>query len=156
MRRLLLTICLMIGMTSVWGQASLLIWSNDGTKLASYMLESQPKVYFTSDQVVVESEHVSVAYELADVSYFSFEGVISDHIVNLFSDDKTPFIYDGESIIFPSGSGKLHVMVCTADGRIMVAKETTNHQSMVLPLSSLAGGVYLVKVNGITCKVLKK
>ena len=146
----------MIGITSVWGQASLLIWSNDGTKLASYILESQPKVFFTSDQMIVESERVSVAYELADVSYFSFEGVVSDHIVSLFSDDETLFRFDGESIIFPAGSGKINVIVYTADGRIMVAKETTNHQSMVLPLSSLAGGVYLVKVNGITCKVLKK
>lgn len=156
MRRLLLAALLVISMINAWGQGSLLVCSSDGTKLATFLLDDQPRVFFRSGQVIVLSNNLDMSFEQSDVSYFSFEGVIADDIVSLMGDVDTPFRYDGENILFPANSKKLSVVVYTTDGKTIMEKEVGAGQSLALPLASLSSGVYLVKVNGVTCKILKR
>ena len=71
-------------------------------------------------------------------------------------DDKVSFTHDGESIIFPCLKAKDIVSLYAINGTLIFTKNISTDGEYAFSLSDIEKGVYIVKVNSLTYKIMKK
>ena len=132
----------------------LAVWAKNGTKVA-YALTEEPKVTFTETDMVITAKSVEVNYSLENMARFTYESNDESTSINL-NTDKECFKLNGETLLFPSLSAKSTIYIYSADGKLVFKKTIQTAGEYSFPLSSLSAGTYLVTVNGITYKIVKK
>ena len=132
----------------------LVVWAKDGTKVA-YALEEKPKVTFTETDLVMTTKGIEVNYSLANLDRFTYETSENTAIRDL-NTDKEIFKLDGESLLFPALKPQSTVSLHTLNGTQVFSKTVQDSGEYSFPLSNLNAGVYMVTVNGITYKIVKK
>jgi hypothetical protein len=133
---------------------NLVVWANDGARVA-YALTEEPKVTFTETDLIITTTNVEVNYTLDNMARFTYE---SDENVNLI-DIKTEemvFKLRGESLLFPALKANSTVSVYSLNGTLVLKKNIQVTGEYFFPLATLNTGVYVVTVNGISYKVVKK
>lgn len=133
---------------------NLVVWAKDGTKVA-YALAKQPKVTFTETDLVITANGIEVNYTLENMARFTYEDNTSTAITNLQTNEST-FKLDGESLLFPALKANSTVSVYSLNGTLVFKKTIRQNGEYSFPLSSLNTGVYLVSVNGLTYKIVKR
>lgn len=133
---------------------SLVVWAKDGTKVA-YTLADKPKVTFTETEMVITSNGIEVNYALENMSRFTYENSTTTGITNL-NNGETSLKLDGESLLFPSLKANSTVSVYSANGTLVFKKTVSKDGEYSFPISNLNTGVYMVNVNGLTYKILKR
>lgn len=134
-------------------QTQLVVWAKNGTKVA-YTLTEKPKVTFTETDLVITSNGIEVHYSLENMLRFTYENSAAK--ITDLKTDETAFKLDGESLLFPSLEANSTVSIYAANG-ILVFKQTVRQTGEYsFPLSSLNTGLYMVNVNGLTYKILKR
>lgn len=132
----------------------LVVWAKDGTRVA-YALAEQPKVTFTETDLVITANGVEVSYLLENMARFTYESNDNTAVINLQTDE-SPFKLDGESLLFPTLKANTTVSVYSLNGTLVFKKTVRQNGEYALPLSNLIAGVYMVNVNGLTYKIIKK
>ena len=132
----------------------LVVWAKDGTQVA-YALAEQPKITFTETDLVITSNGVEVNYTLENMARFTYETNDKTAIINLQTDE-SPFKLDGESLLFPALKANTTVSVYALNGTLVFKKTVRQDGEYALPLSNLIAGVYMVNVNGLTYKIVKR
>lgn len=132
----------------------LVVWAKDGTRVA-YALFEKPRVTFSETELLITSEKVEVKYALDKMAYFTYEYIPSVGITNLLTDESL-FTIDGESLLFPALQANSSVYIYTVNGALVFKKIIQEEGEYSFPLSDLSTGVYLVSVNGLTYKIVKK
>ena len=135
--------------------AHLTIYAKDGTKV-SYTLKKQPSVRFTATEIIVASEETTIIYTTDKVGKFVYES-FEEHLglVNLSNNEKIFRITD-DAIVFPHLNKDSQVEMYTPEGKIVFHKNIPLAGEYMFPLTNVAKGVYLVKVNGLIYKVIRK
>lgn len=133
---------------------NLVVWAKDGTKVA-YALAEKPKVTFTETDLVITANGVEVNYTLENMARFTYEDNILTAITNLQTDEST-FKLDGESLLFPTLKANSTVSIYSLNGTLIFSKIVREAGEYSFPLSNLNVGVYLVSVNGLTYKIMKR
>lgn len=133
---------------------SLILWSKDGTKVA-YALAEKPKITFTGTDLVITSKGVEVNYSLENMARFTYEDNTAMAITNLQT-GMTSFKLDVESMLFPSLNANSTVSLYSLNGTLVFNKTIQKAGEYFFPLSGLNAGVYVVTVNGLTYKFLKR
>lgn len=131
----------------------LVIWAKDGTKVA-YALAEKPKITFTESELVVNTNNVEVNYDLDKMSRFTYESGSSTGITDLKSDGT--FRFQDEALVFPALSANSTISVYSLNGSLVFKKTVQTAGEYAFPLSNLNAGVYLVNVNGLTYKIVKR
>lgn len=131
----------------------LVIWAKDGTKVA-YALAEKPKLTFTESELVVKAESIEVTYDLEKISCFIYESGGMTGITDL--ETESIFNFQNEALVFPALSANSTVSVCSLNGIFVFKKTVRVAGEYAFPLSNLNAGVYLVNVNGVTYKIMKK
>lgn len=149
---LLFCFCLMSMAEDI--KTHLVVWAKNGTKVA-YALTEEPKVTFTETDMVITAKGVEVNYSLENMARFTYESNDESTSINL-NTDKECFKLNGETLLFPSLSAKSTIYIYSADGKLFFKKTIQTAGEYSFPLSSLSAGTYLVTVNGITYKIVKK
>lgn len=132
----------------------LVVWAKDGTQVA-YALAEKPKVTFTETDLVITANGVEVNYTLENMARFTYEDNISTAITNLQTDEST-FKLDGETLLFPALKANSIVSVYSLNGMLVFKKTIHQNGEYAFPLSNLNTGVYMVNVNGLTYKIVKR
>lgn len=132
---------------------ALIIWAKDGTQVA-YALNEEPKVTFTENSMVISSKGIEVDYPLQDMARFTYGNEVNA-VIDLKT-DKSPFKLDGESLLFLALRPNSTVSVYSQNGTLVSQKTVRQGGEYVFPIGNLANGVYVVKVNGVTYKFLKR
>lgn len=133
---------------------NLIIWAKNGTKVA-YALAEKPKVTFTETDLVIMTKGVEVSYPLESMARFTYEEDSETSVTELKAHDVS-FKTNGESLLFPELKANSNVSVCNLNGTLVFQKTIMQNGEYVFPLSNLDAGVYLVKVNNLTYKIVKK
>ena len=133
---------------------NLVVWAKDGTKVA-YALTEKPKVTFTETDLVITAKGVEVNYSLENMARFTYESNDESAIINLQT-DKSPFKLTGESLLFPALKANSTVSVYSLNGTLVFKKTVRQTGEYAFPLSNLNAGVYMVNVNGLTYKIVKR
>lgn len=131
----------------------LVIWSKDGTKVV-YALAENPRMTFVENELVVKTNNIEVTYNLDNMSRFTYESGDITGITNLKTE--RPFSIQGEALIFPTLSANSTVSIYSLNGLIIFKKKVRNIGEYAFPLSSLAAGIYMVNVNNLTYKIVKR
>jgi len=132
----------------------LVVWAKDGTKVA-YALAEKPKVTFTETDLVITANGVEVNYTLEKMARFTYENDETVSITNLQT-GKSSFKLDGESLLFPALKANSTVSLYSLNGTLVFNKTIRTAGEYSFPLSGLNAGVYVVTVNGLTYKIVKR
>ena len=135
-------------------KTQLVVWAKDGTQVA-YALAEKPKVTITETDLVITANGVEVNYTLENMARFTYEDNTSTSITNLQTDEST-FKLDGESLLFPALNANSTVSVYSLNGTLVFKKTVRQNGEYAFPLSNLNAGVYMVNVNGLTYKIVKR
>lgn len=133
---------------------NLAVYAKDGLKVW-YALDEKPKITFTDTDLIITTKGVEVSYPLKDMARLIYENKEVTGIKKLH-DDKVLFTLDGESIIFPCLKIKDIVSLYAINGTLIFKKNISTDGEYAFSLSDIAKGVYIVKVNSLTYKILKK
>lgn len=134
-------------------KTQVVIWAKDGTKVA-YALEDNPKITFTISELVIKANNVEVNYDLDKMLRFTYENEDFSNITDLKSDEA--FTFKNDALIFPTLPANSTIYIYSVNGTVIFNKKVQSTGKYAITLSNLNMGVYLVKVNGITHKILKR
>lgn len=151
---LLLLLFLSLSTMAENAKTHLVVWAKDGTQVA-YALAEQPKITFTETDLIITSNGVEVNYTLENMARFTYESNDNTAITNMQTDE-SPFKLDGESLLFPALKTNTTVYVYALSGMLVFKKTVRQDGEYALPLSDIAAGAYMVNVNGLTYKIVKK
>lgn len=133
---------------------NLVVWAKDGTKVA-YALAEKPKVTFTETDLVITAKGIEVNYSLENMARFTYESNDESAIFNLQTDESL-FKLTGESLLFPALKANSTVAVYSLNGALVFKKTIRQNGEYAFPLSNLNAGVYMINVNGLTYKIVKR
>ena len=132
---------------------NLAVCTKDGSKIL-YALEEKPKITFTETELVITTKGIEVSYALSDMNLFTYEKGETTGITNLY--DGASFKLDGESIVFSKLKAKDIVSLYSINGTLVFKKTVTTDGEYAVSLNDIKTGVYIIKVNGLTYKFMKK
>ncbi len=135
-------------------KTQLVVWAKDGTQVA-YALAEKPKVTFTETDLIIKTDDVEVNYSLENMARFTYENDETVSITNLQT-GKSSFKLDGESLLFPALKTNSTVSLYSLNGTLVFNKTVRTAGEYSFPLSGLNAGVYVVTVNGLTYKIVKR
>ena len=132
----------------------LVVWTKGGEEVG-YALNKKPVLKFTESEMKISGEGIDVIYALDDFARYTYSDQEPTAIKDIRTDDaKAKF--DGESLLFPSLKANSTISVYTLNG-VQIFKKTVHEDGgYVFPLSALRAGAYLVNINGLTYKIMKK
>ena len=143
---ILLLFCTLPSMAQ--GNATLVLWHADGTTtdVALYLM---PKVEFQNDKVRITSTVLDMEYPKENILRFSYKGNGTG-----ISSPKTEADYsqEGDCLVFHGITSTDKVAVYTTNGIRVPAHLTAAGDGVILSLSSIPQGVYVLSVNGKSSK----
>ena len=135
-------------------KTQLVIWAKDGTKVA-YALAEKPKITFTETELIITAKGVEVNYVLDNMARFTYENDMTTAITNIQTDE-TSFKLDGESLLFPALKANSTVSLYSINGALVFKKTVQKPGEYSFPLSNLKTGAYVVMVNALAYKIVKR
>lgn len=133
---------------------SLIVSTLDGGTL-EYLLDKHTKVRIQQPNLVIETDGAVLTYELDNLSQIRYgrkyitTGVHGEAIVNGQS-----FRMEDGVLFFDNLRDNSLVEIYTIDGKAVMSRRCGGHAQVTL--NQFSPGVYFVKVNGETYKILKK
>lgn len=134
---------------------TLVVWAKDGTKV-SYALNEQPKITFTEECLLITTTKVEVSYKLAQMARFTYENTDVNAIIDVNGKTVNPFTFNGDVLLFPASDKDCSVNVYSIDGKLVTNCIVRAGNTLSVSLASFTDGVYVIRVNGLTYKVLKR
>lgn len=136
-------------------QNALIVEKNDG-EIHSYLLSEQPKITYEVDKFVVHS-NVEVKYDLSDINQYRFQKVGQNGLDVAKADEKNLIItyQDNQHVSISGLADKSLVGLFNSSGQLIKNVQMGENGTETITLPS-AAGVYVLKVNGQTIKVIKK
>jgi len=131
----------------------LVIWQKDGSKV-SFNLDEQPKTTFTADNLVITTATSTLNYPLAKIQRYTYEGAALS--VRDLKTEGIVISHEGDDIIVKGLATGQTVAVYRMDGTQLLTKRSDDSGRLILSLGNLPTGVYMIKVNEITYKFLKR
>lgn len=131
MKYILTFLLLLCGGLYTYSQNTLNVWLQNGEK-TSFIFAEKPIVNHTNNVLTIISTSASVEYPIADVLRFTFEDVTPTSILKVISDSNFISIYNLQGAL---------------------VKKIDSHS---FNLDTLPQGIYIIKSNQQTYKVIKK
>ena len=156
MKKILLTILGLVMVTSLWADEvdnTLVVKLKNGAE-TTFVLKDKPNVTFEGTDLKVVTEKETVAFALSDVLRFTYIKKNPSGIDEKVVDPTEVGYKDGVLVISQLKQGA-SVDIYSLDGKLL--RQLTAHRSGTyrLNLSELPKGVYLVKADNVTYKIMK-
>lgn len=133
---------------------NLAVWSKDGTKVA-YALSENPRITFTETYLLIATNGVEINYALENMERFTYEKSDATGLTNLTTNETT-FKLSEEYLIFPSLKANSTVSIYNLNGTLVFKKRISIDGEYAFSLSDFKTDVYIVSVNGLTYKIIKR
>lgn len=132
----------------------LIVMAKDSTKVA-YSLNDEPKVTFQGETIVISAKDVLVEYQFSDIDRFFYEDRVVSSVENT-TQESYRFICNGEYLMFCPSNQKCQVSIWDMAGKVLIENLIDATEVYTVPLSSFERGIYLVKINDVTYKFIKR
>ena len=134
-------------------QLSLVITRTDGTTTV-FALDEQPVTSFTRDDLVITTATDSYSYPLTSISRFTYENTPAG--VDKVTRSGITVAQRGGFLVVSGLPAGQTVALYGVDGRQQAAAQASGTAPVSIALSHLPGGMYVVKTDSATFKILKK
>ena len=135
---------------------TLVVLTKDGAK-TEFLLGDNPKVLFKGKDLRITSAKADVTYALADILRFTYVNTNPTGINELAEmDDPTEVSYQDGTLVLSQLKEGAVVGVYSLDGKLVQQLRAGHRGTFRLNLSMLPKGVYIVKADTITYKIMKR
>lgn len=135
-------------------KTTLVVCAKDGSKVA-YALSEKPLVTFSETDLIVKTKSLEVNYPFDKMDRLIYEYEALDDKVDLLTDGQA-MINKGGYLLFPELKSGDSVMIYSSNGVLVADKKMGADGEYVFPLNEVPIGIYMVKVNDVTYKIVKK
>lgn len=132
----------------------IIVWAKDGTRVA-YALDKEPMITFSETDMIIATKDIEVNYALENMDRITYGDSNASGIRNINSGEPI-YRWDGEALIFPSLVCNSTVSLYSLNGMMVFTENIKESGEYFFSLSNLNTGIYVVKVNNITYKLIKK
>ena len=156
MKKLILFLLILCFGLSLKAETSLVVWKKDGSKVA-FALSDNPWIVFQRDalmKIVCSSKSTYFNYE--DLAKLTYEEIGDSSIRNLANDKASSFTFDGETLLLQSLKAGSTISIHALNGTVVFKRSIEAAGNYSFPLTHLDKGVYLVSIDGLTIKIVKR
>lgn len=133
-----------------------LVIETNNSKKHSYSLEDNPVISFNNDILVIKTDKIELSYQISDIAkyYFTKEDT---GISSINGDANNIHInYTNNDFILIEGiANEDNVNIYEINGRTCHVDIVRNSNSITIELKNLPKGIYLVKVNNHSFKLIR-
>ena len=133
-----------------------LVIETNNSKKHSYSLEDNPVISFNNDILVIKTDKIELSYPISDIAkyYFTKEDTgissVNGDVNNIH------FNYTNTDFLLIEGiASEDNVNVYEINGRTCHVNIVRNSNSITIELRTLPKGIYLVKVNNHSFKLIR-
>ena len=133
-----------------------LVIETNNSKKHSYSLEDNPVISFNNDILVIKTDKIELSYPISDIAkyYFTKEDTgissVNGDVNNIH------FNYTNTDFLLIEGiASEDNVNVYEINGRTCYVNIVRNSNSITIELKTLPKGIYLVKVNNHSFKLIR-
>ena len=136
---------------------TLVVLTKNGAK-TQFVLKDKPKVKIEGKNLRITSTRADVTFALSDVVNFTYVNTDPTGIDDLDKEASNPteVSYKDGTLVLSQLKQGASVAVYTADGKIVRELKAQRQGTFRLSLASLPKGVYIVKADTITYKIMKR
>ena len=148
---------LLIAILSQAGHAENVLYINQkGQEPVKVMLSDKPEVTFDATSVKISTPAMTILYEDLESFTFGNEGVNPTEI-DVEGKQHVQFSLVGDSDVCLSGlASSSSLSLYSLDGKALPVAATRNNDEIILHLGHLPSGVYIVKTDHQSFKIIKK
>ena len=156
MKRFLLLMLLTVSYSAMQADQvqSLIVQLKDGSQTA-FFLKDKPQVTFDGPNLKVTSTAGDTSFALSDVLRFTYAKKDPTGIDEMVT-DPTGVDFQGDVLVISQLKANGDVSVYALDGKLLRELKASHAGTYRLNLSELPTGLYLVKADNVTYKILKR
>ena len=136
----------------VW-RKTIIVTTLDGTTM-EYFIDTNTKVKIEKPNLVIETDGVVLNYELEKMAQARYGRKFQPTGISNINAESQPFKLEDETIFFDHLPENTLIEVFTVDGKQVLSRRCSSNAQ--ISLNTLIDGVYLVKVNQNTYKIIKR
>lgn len=144
---------MLINATSVFADTTLFIWSKTGEKVG-YVLSERPKITFNKTALTVISDGVEISYPIDNFRCITYEkndvtSIKETGIGELYS-------LKNNSLFFHNLRANDLISIFSIDGVLLYSKSVQRNGEFTISLSDFNTKAFIVKMNNLTFKIVRK
>ena len=134
-----------------------LVIETNNSKKHSYSLEDNPVISFDSNRLIIKTEKIELSYQISDIVKYYFVEEDDTSISSINGDvNNIHFNYTNTDFLLIEGiASEDNVNVYEINGRTCHVDIVRNSNSITIELKTLPKGIYLVKVNNHSFKLIR-
>ena len=135
------------------GEKALKISLSDG-QVVAIRLDEEPRTTYQDGNLVITTDNYSISYPLERVKRFTYVNI--NDVIDGLKTMKAAFSNDGETLTFSRLKPHTKIALYNIAGQLLKTFDNTESNEIVVSVSHFPTGVYIVKVNGGTYKIMKR
>lgn len=135
----------------------LMVWDNEGS-FVSFPLQERPRIVtdVRNNEIVCITSKQEVSFSLDEVHKYTLETDSESASVENITSDNSSFSKEANSLGFENFKPGSHVYVYTLDGMVVGSYNINEEGSLTISMEGWNTGVYIIKTDSVTYKVVKK
>ena len=137
-------------------------WLNDGCRCA-YALAEHPVVTYSDGELLLDTRHQQVSYAATEVRKFTFsasdiscEGELPPTTGVVPAVCESQLLLAQGDVLFNGCKAGSTVGVYTMDGKLLHSVQADENGNAILSLSAYPAGIYIIRTETITHKIIKR
>ena len=123
----------------------------------AYGFKEKPVVTFSESHLTITTTETEIQYPLSVVDKFLFDERVPDALESAGEGVRRAIASLSHDVLCIVGAkADIPVSLVSMDGKVLRTAQTDDEGQLVLDVKGLAEGVYLLKSESLTCKILKK
>lgn len=132
----------------------LVVWQKTGEKVY-FDLSENPRTTFEGGNLVITTPTLTVNYPVEQVQRYTYEFQQSD-IDNINLSKIVRIRHNNDVLYLENLKPDTRIFLYTADGKLLSSQKADSSQTITISLANRPAGVYFVKANDVTYKMLKR
>lgn len=153
-RRTIMLAAFFVSTTTYAQTQRLVVWHKDGQK-TYYDLAENPKTTFSESDIVITTSSITISYPLDQVLRYTYD-LQTSGIENVNLTKPVRVLQNGNEIVFENLKTNANIQVFSTEGKLLATQVADGRRTITVSLASYPAGVYIVKANGATYKMMKR
>lgn len=134
-----------------------LVIEMNNSKQHSYSLSDKPVITFDNNRLFIKTDKIELDYPIEDILKYYFTELDETGVEDIKNyTDKIHFIYTNPDFLSIEGVvGDADIKVYDISGRVCDVNSTKSDNCAKIELSTLHKGVYIIKVNNHSFKIIR-
>ena len=133
----------------------LVIWKADGTKVY-YELNDMPETTFEGGKLVIRTQSATVEYPMPEILRYTYDGVGTKGVSKARGLHQALVKREQNSVTIVNLKEGSVVQLFNSEGMLIDTKTSNGEEPVVMSVANQPNGVYLVKYDSQTIKLIKK